>query len=362
MELPQRHERILAELRIHGSLSATDFAERMGISAMTVRRDLRELGEQHRLRRVHGGAVSIETQPSTGIPHRPTARPVTAHGPADTLFTFGFVVPDPSYYFPTIVSGAVERAQSLGGRIVLGVSRYDPARERDQIERLLANGVDGLLVTTSIARSFETFEVLQRSPVPVILVERAVDEAPVGDALEFVRTDHAAGAAMAVRHLAGLGHERIGMAVYSTPTTPHLAIGFERAMRQLGLPHETNVAVIDIDRSREETERYLESCVASGTTAVFVHSDHYAVEFADAALDLGLSIPGDLSIVAYDDEVAGLASVPLTAVAPPKRDIGRFAATMCFERISAAADQAFAARHVTLRPSLTLRESTAPPH
>ena len=65
--------------------------------------------------------------------------------------------------------------------------------------------------------------------------------------------------------------------------------------------------------------------------------------------------------MAYDDEVAGLARVPLTAVAPPKRDIGRFAATMCFERISAAAQTGFAARHTSLRPSLSLRESTAPP-
>ena len=362
MELSQRHERILAELRVHGSLSAADFAERMGISTMTVRRDLRELGEQGRLRRVHGGAVSVDTQPTTGMPHRPGARPAPAPGAADTLFTFGFVVPDPSYYFPTIVAGAVERAQSLGGRIVLGVSRYDPDRERDQIERLLVGGVDGLLVTTSILDAHPTLELLERSPVPVVLVERSVAESAIGDGLEFVRTDHAAGAVMALRHLAGLGHERIGMAAFDTPTTPSLRLGFERAVRQLGLREDASTAIIDDQQGvGEQTRRYLEACVASGTTAVFLHSDHYAVEFADAALDLGLSIPGDLSIVAYDDEVAGLARVPLTAVAPPKRDIGRFAATMCFERISAAAQTGFAARHTSLRPSLSLRESTAPP-
>ncbi|WFR66343.1 substrate-binding domain-containing protein [Curtobacterium flaccumfaciens] len=94
---------------------------------------------------------------------------------------------------------------------------------------------------------------------------------------------------------------------------------------------------------------------------MFVHSDHYAVEFVETVTEMGLSIPDDLSVVAYDDEVAALADVPLTAVAPPKNDVGRFAATMCFERISATAQTGFARRHMTLAPTLSVRGSTARP-
>ena len=365
MHPTRRQERILAELRVHGSLSASDFAAREGISAMTVRRDLSELADRGLVRRVHGGAVSVETLPTAGAPHRPSPRPAprpanTADDPGGALFTLGLVVPDPGYYFPKIVAGVAERTEALGGRVVLGVSRYDPARERQQVERLIAAGVDGLLVTTTVADAFDTLGLLDAAPMPVVVVERSVAEAPVGSGLESVRSDHEAGAALAVRHLASLGHRRIGMAVFDTPTTPQLRTGYDRTVRQLGLDADAPVEVID-ERGGvgDATRAFIERCVADGTTAVFVHSDHYAVEFVETLGDMGLRIPEDLSVVAYDDEVAALADVPLTAVAPPKNDVGRFAATMCFERISATAQTGFARRHMTLAPTLSVRESTA---
>ncbi|ROP60630.1 substrate-binding domain-containing protein [Curtobacterium sp. PhB115] len=363
----RRQERILAELRVHGTLSASDFADREGISAMTVRRDLAELAERGLVRRVHGGAVSVETLPTAGAPHRPAPRPAPRPGtgepgsdPGGALFTLGLVVPDPGYYFPKIVAGVAERAEALGGRVVLGVSRYDPARERQQVERLIAAGVDGLLVTTTVADAFDTLALLDHAPMPVVVVERSVAEAPVGSELESVRSDHEAGAGIAVRHLAELGHRRIGMAVFDTPTTPQLRTGYDRAVRQLGLEPDAPVEVItDGDGVGTDTRAFIERCLATGTTAVFVHSDHYAVEFVETVTEMGLSIPDDLSVVAYDDEVAALADVPLTAVAPPKNDVGRFAATMCFERISATAQVGFARRHMTLTPTLSVRASTA---
>ncbi len=364
MHPTRRQERILAELRVHGSLSASDFADREGISAMTVRRDLAELADRGLARRVHGGAVSVETLPTTGAPHRPAPRPAprSAGEEGGALFTLGLVVPDPGYYFPKIVAGVAERAEALGGRVVLGVSRYEPARERQQVERLIASGVDGLLVTTTVAGADDTFALLESAPMPVVVVERSVADAPVGAALESVRSDHDAGAAIAVRHLASLGHRRIGMAVFDTPTTPQLRTGYDRAVRQLGLETDAPVEVIDETHAvGESTRRFIERCRATGTTAVFVHSDHYAVEFVETVTEMGLTIPDDLSVVAYDDEVAALADVALTAVAPPKNDVGRFAATMCFERISATAQTGFARRHLTLTPTLSVRDSTAPP-
>jgi DNA-binding LacI/PurR family transcriptional regulator len=361
-----RQEKILAELRVHGTLSASDFAVREGISPMTVRRDLRELGDAGLLKRVHGGALSVETVPSAGAPRRPAPRPATGEGTNTPLFTLGLVVPDPGYYFPKIVAGAVERADALGGRVVLGVSGYDAAREREQVERLVANHVDGLLVTTSVADAFETLELLERVPMPVVVVERAVAGAPVGNGLESVRSDHDAGAALAVRHLAELGHERVGMALFSTPTSPQLEAGHARTVRQLGLATDALVRIVDAQaRVREQTREFLTDALAAGVSAVVVHSDSYAVEFVETALQMGISIPGDLSVLAYDDEVAALADVPLTAVAPPKGDVGRFAVTMCFERIATSADQpgraVFARRHTTLTPTLSVRESTAKP-
>lgn len=362
MDVHERQQRILAELRLHGSLSAADFATRTGVSPMTVRRDLRELADDGRLRRVHGGAESVDASPYAALRHRPAARTVPDPlQPAAPLFTLGQVSPDPSYHFPPIVDSAVERARALGGRVVLGVSRYQRERESHQIERLLAGGVDALLVTTTVADSFEVLARLAEVTIPVVLVERSVEEAPVGDALESVRTDHAAGMVLAVKHLVELGHEHLRVLAYDTPTTPFLRQGLDRAVRQLGLDEGADmVGVNEVDGPGEHLRGLLEQAVADGVTALVVHSDHLAVDLTGVAVASGIDVPGDLSIVAYDDQVAALAEVPLTAVTRPSRDIGALAATMAFERL-ATTDTVSASRHVTLRPSLTVRSSTAPP-
>lgn len=362
MDLHERQQRILAELRLHGSLSAADFASRIGVSAMTVRRDLRELADEGRLRRVHGGAESVDTASLGGAHHRPAVRSGADRGQVATpLFTLGQVSPDPTYHFPPIVDSAVERARELGGRVVLGVSRYQRERESHQVERLLAGGVDALLVTTTVADSVEMLARLAELTIPVVLVERSAEEAPIGNALESVRTDHATGMVLAVQHLVELGHENLRAIAYGTPTTPFLRQGLERAKRRLGLAAGAELFEVgEADSTGSDLRALLDEAMADGVTALVVHSDHLAVDLTGIAVASGLDVPGDLSIVAYDDQVAALAEVPLTAVTRPSRDLGALAATMAFERL-AATDTVSASRHVTLCPRLTVRSSTAPP-
>ncbi|MFE5775340.1 LacI family DNA-binding transcriptional regulator [Brachybacterium sp. NPDC056505] len=367
MGVHERQQRILAELRLHGSLSAADFAARTGVSPMTVRRDLRELADAGRVRRVHGGAESVDTPaadtaPHGAVRHRPAARTVSdPRQPAAPLFTLGQVSPDPSYHFPPIVESAAQRARALGGRVVLGVSRYERERESHQIERLLAGGVDALLVTTTVADSFEVLARLAELTIPVVLVERSVEEAPIGDALESVRTDHAAGMVMAVKHLVELGHERLRVLAYDTPTTPFLRLGLDRAVRRLGLDARTDVIEVgETDSTGDALQGLLGRALADGVTALVVHSDHLAVDLTGVAVASGIQVPGDLSIVAYDDQVAELAEVPLTAVTRPSRDIGALAASMAFDRL-ASTDTVRASRHVTLRPQLSVRSSSGAP-
>jgi len=68
-------------------------------------------------------------------------------------------------------------------------------------------------------------------------------------------------------------------------------------------------------------------------------------------------VPGDLAVVAYDDDTAGLAMVPLTSVTAPGRDLGHEAMRIITERIAAPDRSTSAARHITMLPRLTVRES-----
>jgi DNA-binding LacI/PurR family transcriptional regulator len=79
--------------------------------------------------------------------------------------------------------------------------------------------------------------------------------------------------------------------------------------------------------------------------------------FIDLALDRGLSVPGDLSVIAYDDEVAPLFTPPLTAVRPPREAIGAAAVDLLVRRIE---DPDRPVHRVSVSPALNVRASTAP--
>jgi DNA-binding LacI/PurR family transcriptional regulator len=276
------------------------------------------------------------------------------------LATIGMVLPASRYYYQDVISGAEEATSRAGMRLVLAVSHYDPGEEERLVARMLRAGVDALLVSTAEPPRGAAPAWLGSVGVPVVLVERRWD----GPEAEYVRSDHGAGARLAVEHLAAHGHARVGLAVRgSTPTSYWLTQGFREATAE-GRPVAAGFEPVDLvspadsvaERDRCLAE-LLERCAATDTHAVLVHTDDDAVALLGLANDRGLRVPEDLAIVAYDDEIAALAPVPLTAVSPPKRDVGRAAVDLAVRRLSSPAD--LATQQVTLLPRLEVRASVA---
>ncbi|QAY62090.1 DeoR family transcriptional regulator [Xylanimonas allomyrinae] len=355
-----RQDAILRELELHGSMSVTRFAERHSVSPMTVRRDLYRLEKEGLLVRVHGGAISLAVASERArTPERPEAA-------RRSVATIGMIAPSASYYFPAVIRGAEQAARESSFRLVLGTTNYSPVEEVRQVERLLRAGVDGLMITPSsaVGEASPLYRVLLAARVPVVVVERSVTGGRfAGSSIESVRTDHAHGADIAVQHLHGLGHRRIVLAARESPTAPWLQEGWSRAVSRLGesvegefrsLPNPT----VGTDESVQALRALVERCVAEDVHAVVVHTDVDAVTFVDLAAERGLSVPGDVSVVAYDDEIASLARVPLTAVSPPKWELGYRAARMCFDRIRTTSPGTVV--RMTLLPTLVTRESTGP--
>jgi DNA-binding LacI/PurR family transcriptional regulator len=205
-------------------------------------------------------------------------------------------------------------------------------------------------------------EWLRDAPVPVVLVERTAVVDDYQRAIESVVSDHALGGEMATHHLANLGHRRIG-AVLSR-TSPHfeeIRLGWDRAVAELGLASDVTVDEVP-ERASEDFDPALEvavdHAVANGTTGLLVHSDPEAVRLAQLATTRGLRIPEDLSIISYDDEVAALGTPPLTALRPPRQEVGRTAVTMLLQRL---ADPDRPTHRVAISPTLVVRDSTGAP-
>ncbi len=98
---------------------------------------------------------------------------------------------------------------------------------------------------------------------------------------------------------------------------------------------------------------------ADRPTAIFAQNDLMAVATLRAALEMGLRVPDDLSIVGFDDvEPASLVNPALTTVSQPLQEIGRLAVTVLFRQL---AGETLDARRVELSTRLVVRASTAPP-
>jgi DNA-binding LacI/PurR family transcriptional regulator len=244
-------------------------------------------------------------------------------------------------------------------RIVLRGTSYETEDDQPQLGRLVDQGVDALIVAPRMdaPTTARTIEWLYDTGLPVVLLERTATAGPHHEVLESVTTDHALGAAMAVRHLISLGHEKVGAVLAEhSPTTPHVRRGWLSAA-----PVATVQALVPDARhpsAAAALDRVLDECVATGTTALLVHADAEAVALVQRCEERHLTVPGDLSVVAYDDEVAGLFSPALTAVRPPRRALGHAAVRLVADRL---ADPGRPAHRVVISPGLTIRASTAAP-
>ncbi|GAA0401524.1 substrate-binding domain-containing protein [Microbispora corallina] len=328
----------------------SELAEELGVSAVTLRRDVEHLATQGLLVRVHGGVT---------LPPSPGADPVPGPPASAAKLTVGMLVPSAHYYYPEVIKGAQEQAARAGARIVLAISRYEDDEDRAQVRQLIKDGVDGLLLTPSRQPDESHVEWLAGLGVPTVLVERRAELAGPASMFDAVASDHAHGAYLGVRHLAELGHRRIALVAYPSPTTPRIRAGVVAGARALGMDRPPEIVV---DRARP-----LDGFVADvlrlvredGVTGLIVHNDEDALSLVRNLGAAGVHIPSEVSLVAYDDEVASLCSPSLTAVAPPKGEVGRCAVTMLIRRMTQGASAP--GRHLALLPELRVRESSAAP-
>jgi len=353
-----RRENILELLRRNGMVRVSELTAATGVTPVTIRRDIAQLEQDGIVRRVHGGAVlaqGAESSPSRGL-DLSLAR---SH-------QIGMLVPSLDYYWPEVISGAQQEAARRGLSVVLRGSSYEADDTIPHVEYLLEREhAAGLILAPnmSAAHSAEALESLAASNVPVVLVERTATAGPFYRNIESVVSNHSQGAAIAMRHLAELGHSNVGLVIGDdSPTAPHLRRGWADARRELGMS-ETQVVDETLPDARDASrgaavDRILDACLSTGTTALLIHADQSAALIIQRCEARGISVPGDLSVVAYDDEVAELFRPPLTAVRPPRASLGRAAVVLVDERLQ---DPDRPTHNIVITPSLRVRGTTRPP-
>ncbi len=355
-----RRESIVEMLRRDGAVRVSELSASIGVTPATIRRDITQLEEQGVVRRVHGGAVLVQDRTSDSATDPDSAEAKTRR--------IGMLVPSLDYYWPGVIEGARHEAAKHALSVVLRGSSYEADDSVAHVEYLLNKAhAAGLLLAPNMgaAHSGEALESLVAAGVPVVLMERTSTAGPLHTTVESVVSDHSQGAAIAMRYLASLGHRRIGLIISGdSPTAPHLRHGWMTARRELGIDELNHVVDETVPDSRETSwgatvDHILDKCLSTGTTALLVHADQAATSITQRCEMRGLSVPGDLSVIAYDDELAGLFTPPLTAVRPPRASLGRAAMSLLAERIQSPDRPAHS---IVITPSLRVRQSTGPPN
>lgn len=257
-------------------------------------------------------------------------------------------------FFADVADGIEEAAVLAGYRALLSSGFLDPDREAVAVDTLLRLRVDGLIMLGMMMDVEEVFEAAHR--VPTVLVGKRTDSAH----LDSVRDDDRAGAEAVVDHLVELGHRDIAH-IHAGEAAGAIGRreGYERAMRRHGL--EARIRLIP--GAFTETGGYsaMLDAVAAGDppTAVFVANDFAAVGALDAIEEAGLAVPGDVSVVGYDNlSLAHLHRISLTTVDQPRAEMGRIAVRLLLERLSEGRTEA---HHTVVSPRLVVRETSGAP-
>ncbi|MEO3872816.1 LacI family DNA-binding transcriptional regulator [Nonomuraea sp. B12E4] len=330
-----------------------DVAGEAGVHPATASRALnpetRHLVSAETAQRVHQVADSLGYQPNPIARSLKTARSAS----------IGLVIPDlTNPLFPPIVRGIEDVLGGIGYNAWIVNTDNDPARETAAVESLRSRSVEGFVFAT--ARLHHPFiERLAAAGTPTVLVNRrlAVSDVP------SVTGDDAGGVAIAMRHLVELGHRRI--VHLAGPQDLSTGVNRLRAFRQALEDHglEDSPARLKLCSAWAETAgaRAVTELLDDGVefTAVLAGNDLLALGCYDALAGRGLSCPGDVSVVGFNDmPFVDKLSPALTTVRIPHYELGAEAARLLLERLRAP-DRT--ARSILLPLTLVDRQSTAPP-
>lgn len=323
-----------------------DVAQRAGVSVSLASRALRGMPGVSAIRReaILTAAAELDFRPNA-------AAQALVRGRTHLV---GVILSDLANPYHAEVAASVERAlEDLGLSALLGNGRRDSEHQGKLIEVLLRQRVEAIIAITSRLPR-EALEKASRT-VPTVVVGR-VESRVAG--VDTVVGDDEAGVRAAIDHLIDLGHTSIvHLAGGDRPTVTMRRLAYEDAMRCQGLGRHIRVA--GSASTNEGGRAAVVELLGAGErfTALVAANDLMATGACSVLRERGLDVPGEVSVVGYDDSSLAGSFVPaLTSVGQPFAEITARAVGLLESRLAGRRR----ARHEVVAPRLVVRSSTAP--
>ena len=220
-------------------------------------------------------------------------------------------------FYPVVLELLSQALQARGYHVLVFMAGNSTERVPEVMAELLDYQVDGI-ITASVAMTNDLTTRCSAAGIPVVMFNRGQDD----NRLSEVTSDNILGGRRAAQHLIETGHCHIAhvMGWQGSSTGRHRAEGFLQALQEAGLaPH----SMIDGMYSRDVASEAVRTMFAAEDKpdGIFVGNDHMAFSVMDTLrFELGLSVPGDVSVIGYDDvPMAAWPSYNLTTIRQPVR-------------------------------------------
>lgn len=339
-----------------GSLKAGDLmpsenevSEQFGVSRQTVRQAFGELESEGWLRRVQGkGTFVTEPEQSGGTV------------PARTVGLITTYISD--YIFPHIVRGVEAALRSKGYQLLLSSTDNDKERERESLEMMLNQPLDGLIIEPTRSAdgnpNLSYFLAMDYRSIPYVMINERYPELDA----PCLKADDRTGGYSAAKHLLDGGHERIaGFFKMDDLQGVNRLRGFIEAHRERGI-HLLPELVVHYSteekrtKPREAAIRMLRLEASERPTAFVCYNDELAVQLLEVIRQAGLAVPDDVSVVGFDDSsLATATETKLTTLTHPKMEMGSDAVELLLSMINRKGQKP---KGKLYTPDLVVRTST----
>ncbi len=323
-------------------------AERAQCSVSTVSRVLSGKAEKYRIseatvHRIREVVEKCQYTPSL------IAKGLRA-GKTDTI---GLLIPGvDDTFFSGIASCIIAEARKLGYTVIVIDNQEDEKNENEGISTLLARKVDGI-IAVPCGRETDAFARVARADIPLVVVDRFFEHE--GEP-SFVTTDNYKGAVLAVEHLIANGHCHI-TCIQGNPeamTCKERVRGYVDTMRKNGLEDFIRISGDRFSIQNGYVETNLVLTQKDKPTAILALSNKILLGAVKAVKESGLSIPEDISIISFDDNLLFNYMTPrITCVAQPVQEISLVAVTLLLKKIAGERNTS----HLFLPPGIVVRDS-----
>lgn len=321
-------------------------AEEAGVSIGTVSKVINDSGK-----------ISEKTrkkvfQAMQKLNYKPDAAAASLRGKRTKLI--GLLVPDISNPFYAGIARSIEdRSHEVGLNVMLCSTDNNTEKERNYLALLTSQRVDGLVVASAFRSTVLLQETIERG-IPSVLIASEIPQLSINT----VTVDDYKGGYLATSHLLDLGHKEIAIISENVRSNEPRLAAYKDSMREAGIdvkPEYIMKTEATIQKGYECAKKLL--LLDEKPTAIFACNDLLAAGVIQAAKELELDLPRELSVVGFDNTVLSTTTAPmLTTVSQPIKQMGAKVVDLLLQEMEESKGYK---ERLLMAPELIVRQSTA---